>query len=739
MSGRDREEPPLHVSVALAVPTRQLFTYRVPAPLRPRVQIGVRVRVALGKRRMVGTVVAVSDAPPPPDLEIKDLEAVLDSAPAPAPSILFLTRFVSEYYLCPWGEAIDAALPPELRPAARERLVSRTPGADPAALPARAHARRRTLEALPADGTPVPLGPLGSAGKRAVAALVALGLARPHERAAPETGEEPGHRGDAERGPDPTPAQSAALVPLFDALCRGEFAPHLLYGATGSGKTEVYLRAAEAALGLGRGVLYLVPEIGLTPLLVSRIERRFPGEVAVLHSALAPRERHAAWERVRSGRCRFAVGARSAIFAPVPMLGLVIVDEEQDASYKQQESPRYHARDLAVVLAREARAVLVLGSATPSLESFHHARSGRYRLLELGGRVENRPLPAVRIVDMREEYRASGHVHPLSRILVEALRACVARGEQALVLRNRRGWAVALLCPACGTRVTCPACSVALTWHESARRLRCHYCGREQRSPKLCPTCGGDDLRPIGEGSERIEHELRGQVPDARIARMDRDTVRKRGEHEALLRRFDRGEIDILVGTQMIAKGHDFPRVTLVGVLSADQTLGLPDFRAAERSFQLLTQVAGRAGRGEVPGAVVVQAFDPTHPVLAEAARQDYDAFYEREIRYRRALRYPPLTALVQLLVVDREAGKAYRWAETLAEELRQQGEGKLLVAGPGPAPLERLKGLHRQQILVRSAGRRRLVSAVDRALAAVHRKIPQRSIHVDVDPVSLL
>jgi len=733
------EEAPLYASVALAVPTRQLFTYRIDPAERARVHPGSRVRVSLGKRRMVGTVVEIPAPDPPPDLKVRDIETLLESAPAPAPSILALTRFVSEYYLCPWGEAIAAALPPERISAPRDRLVSRVVGADPGALPERARARRTTLLALPADGTPVPLGTLGAAGRRAVPALLKLGLVRVVERASADLDPDPGPKAPAESGPDPTPAQSAALVPLFEALTGREFAPHLLYGATGSGKTEVYLRSAEAALSLRRGVLYLVPEIGLTPLLVSRIERRFPGEVAVLHSALAPRDRHVAWERVRGGRFRFVVGARSAVFAPVSDLGLVIVDEEHDASYKQQDSPRYHARDLAVVLAREAGAVLILGSATPSLESFHHARSGRYALLTLGGRVEGRPLPVVRIVDMRDEYRRTGAVRPLSGVLVEALRECVARGEQALVLRNRRGWAVAIHCPSCGTRVTCTGCSVAMTWHDGARRLRCHYCGNERKLPDLCPTCGAIDLRQVGEGSERIEHELRGLVSGARIARMDRDTVRRRGEHEAILRRFDRGEIDILVGTQMIAKGHDFPRVTMVGVLSADQTLGLPDFRAAERTFQLLTQVSGRAGRGAVPGSVIVQAFDPTHPVLAEAALQDYDAFYEREILYRRALRYPPLTALVQILVIHRDAGKAFRWAETLAEALRKEGEGRLLLAGPGPAPIEKLKGLHRQQILVRSAGRRKLVTAVDRALAAVQGQIPHRAIHVDVDPVSLL
>ena len=392
-----------------------------------------------------------------------------------------------------------------------------------------------------------------------------------------------------------------------------------------------------------------------------------------------------------------------------------------------------------MVRARAAGAVLLLGSATPALESFHHARAGRYGLLRLGGRIHARPLPEVRTIDMRLEYRESGQVRPLSQALAEELRACHARGEQALVLRNRRGFAAAVFCPTCGERVSCRHCSVSLTWHRAAARLRCHYCDHVEPFPRECPRCGAVDLKLLGEGTERIEELIREAVPQARIARMDRDTVRGRGAHERLLLRFEQGEIDILVGTQMIAKGHDFPRVTLVGVLSADQALGLPDFRAGERVFQLLTQVAGRAGRGERPGLVLVQAFDPEHRLLAQAARQDYEAFYEDEVRYRRALRYPPFAALVQIMVSDRELSTARRYAELVVEALRSVGQGRLIVGGPGPAPLERLQGRHRQQILVRTVGRRRLIAAVEQALAAIEGQVPRRALVVDVDPYSLL
>lgn len=658
-------------SVAVPVPVRRLFTYRVPPQLGGLVVPGARVRVPFGRRKVEGTVVEVGVERPGPDIVLHDIGDILDSGPLLDPPLLSLTRFVADYYLCSWGEAIEAALPPRARKRSRA-------------------------------------GPARASGPR-------------------------------EAGPVPTAAQQTVLGEILPAIARGGYAPFLLYGATGSGKTEVYLRAAESTLAAGRGVLYLVPEIGLTPLLLSRLAARLPGEIAVLHSALAAGERRAGWDRVRSGDCRVVVGARSAVFAPVARLGLVVVDEEHDGSYKQEETPRYHARDLAVVRARDEGAVLLLGSATPSLESFHHARRGRYRLLRLGGRVEQRALPSVRIVDMRREFRETGSVRPLSRALEEAIGRCLGRGEQALVLRNRRGWAPVLLCPGCGARVRCPRCSLSLTWHRAEGRLRCHLCGIERRRPDTCPACGSQALREMGEGTERIEDELRRAFPEARIERMDRDTTRRRGAQERLLRQFERGELDILVGTQMIAKGHDFPRVTLVGVVSADQALGLPDFRAGERTFQLLTQMAGRAGRGGRPGEVVVQAFDPDHPVLREAAAQDYEAFYERELGFRRAMRYPPISALVRLIVTDKVPSKARAWAELVAGALRESGGGRLRVTGPGPAPVERIRGLYREQILVRSAGRRRLVEAISGALAKVEGELPRRALHVDVDPLSVL
>jgi shikimate dehydrogenase/3-dehydroquinate dehydratase type I len=447
--------------------------------------------------------------------------------------------------------------------------VRRLSTARPGELPARALARRRLLEALPADGSPRPLASLTPSERRLVRPLAEMGCVEVVDEIAEAAPLAQPLADEPEAPPHPTPGQAAVLEQIAPALAEGGFNPFLLFGATGSGKTEIYLRASREVLDRGRGVLWLVPEIGLTPLLVSKVSRRFPGAVALLHSGLSKRERYRTWTDVRDGRCRLVVGTRSALFAPVRDLGLIIVDEEQDGSYKQAESPRYNARDLAVVRAQAERAVLVMGSATPSMETFRHAQAGRYGLLRLGGRILSRPLPTVRFVDMRREFGRSGEVRPVSEELAEELRACMARGDQALVMRNRRGWAAAVFCPTCGGRVICANCSVTMTWHRSAARLRCHYCASAEAFPESCPTCGAEELKLLGEGTERIEDILAEAVPEATIVRMDRDTVRGRGAHERLLRRFDRGEIDILVGTQMIAKGHDFPRVTLVGVLSA--------------------------------------------------------------------------------------------------------------------------------------------------------------------------
>jgi primosomal protein N' (replication factor Y) len=533
--------------------------------------------------------------------------------------------------------------------------------------------------------------------------------------------------------------QGEALGEVWRWLVAGKFAAALLYGVTGSGKTEVYVGAIEAALARGKTAIVLVPEIALT-LWVGRLVRaKFGQVVAVLHSGLPDTERAREWWRVRRGEVRVVVGTRSAVFAPLENLGLIIVDEEQESSYKQEEAPRYNGRDTAVYRARLENAIALLGSATPSLETFHNARAGKYRLLQLRSRVENRPLAEVRTVDLREEFRRQHRAAPVS----EALRASVAlrleEGTQAMVLINRRGYSWSLLCRSCGWLVQCQNCSIALTFHKSRQRLECHYCGYTMRPPKQCPKCRGPYMYFMGDGAERVEEYLREQFPAARIARLDRDTARSKREYQQVLGAFANGEIDVLVGTQMVAKGHDFQRVTLVGVVAADLALGRPDFRAAERTFQLLTQVAGRAGRGELSGEVLVETYHPEHYAIQYAVQQDYTSFYEKEAHFRRVLHYPPFTALASVLVRDRKVENAVRWSRALASYFAPFEQRGVKILGPAAAPLARLRREYRFQLVLKSPQRSALTLALTGCLDfCVSKQIPDAAVIVDVDPTSL-
>ena len=533
-----------------------------------------------------------------------------------------------------------------------------------------------------------------------------------------------------------TEEQRRALDLLNERVTSGGFHVALVHGVTGSGKTELYLRLARRVQEDGRRVLVLVPEIALTPTLGQSFRELFGERVAIQHSGLPDGERHDQWHRIRDERVDVVVGTRSAVFAPVEALGLVVVDEEHDTSYKQEESPRYNGRDVAIVRAQRAGALVVLGSATPSLESYENARRGRYELIRLERRVQDRPLASVRIVDMREEYAAKGPDVVLSDALRRALVERIDRGEQALVLLNRRGFAVAMLCRQCGETLECPNCSVSLTVHRAAGRAQCHYCNHSAEISQRCDQCGGAYLEHVGFGTERVEGEIRLACPAARVARLDRDTVRRRGAASALLAQFGRGAIDVLVGTQMIAKGHDFPNVTLVGVISADVGLGLADFRAAERTFQLLTQVAGRAGRGDRPGETIVQTLCPDHYSVRHACRQDYGAFFEEEIQFRRAMRYPPEVALVNTIIRAPSLHQAMHDAAGLAAHLRGHSTA-FRTLGPAPAPIGRLKGEHRVQLFTKGAGRRVMRQSLQAALAA--RPELRRRVTVDVDPVSVL
>jgi primosomal protein N' (replication factor Y) (superfamily II helicase) len=538
-----------------------------------------------------------------------------------------------------------------------------------------------------------------------------------------------------------TPKQQITLDAITAQLQAGEFGAVLLHGVTGSGKTEVYMRAMRIALDLGRSAMMLVPEISLTPMFARRLRAHFGSKVAILHSSLSEGERLDEWQRLRRGEARVCIGARSAVFAPLDNLGLIVVDEEHEGSYKQEESPRYHARDTAIVRASRNGAVVVLGSATPSMESFQNARSGKYTYLRLDERIGNKPLADVAVVDMREVFTRHGKAQVLSDEVKEAIAGNLTRGEQTMVLLNRRGYSSYILCRSCGKSVNCSDCDVTLTYHKVAARLICHYCGQQKRVPASCPECRAPYLHFIGEGTEQIEAILREHFPAVKIARMDRDTTRKKGAFERVLQQFGVGEIDVLVGTQMIAKGHDFHNVTLVCVISVDGGLAVPDFRSAERTFQLLTQVSGRAGRGDKPGRVLIQTYHPEHYAIEFAREQIYDRFFEHEVHFRREMRYPPFYSLINVMVRNREYNVAASIAAEFARRIREMNtEGALRVLGPATAPIGRLRGEHRLQVLIKTNNRTLARSAVDQALLKMkEERFDLRSLSVDVDPVSLM
>ncbi|MGA2419033.1 MAG: primosomal protein N' [Candidatus Acidiferrum sp.] len=537
--------------------------------------------------------------------------------------------------------------------------------------------------------------------------------------------------------------QESALRAIRERTALGEFGVQLLFGVTGSGKTEVYLRAVQDALARGKTAIVLVPEIALT-LWIGRQFRawfgaRFEG-VAVLHSALSEVARAREWWRVRNGEARVVVGTRSAIFAPVENLGLIIVDEEQENSYKQEETPRYHARDVAIVRAKMENTLALLGSATPSLESFYNAENGKYELLTLAARVADRALASVEVVDLREEFQRTKQTSPISAALQGGIQECLANMTQALILINRRGYSWSVLCRSCGAAVQCENCSISMTHHKQRNRLECHYCGSIQSVPLQCPTCRSKYVYFFGEGSEHLEERLRKEFPGARIARLDRDTARTKRQFQETLGAFASGALDILVGTQMLAKGHDFHGVTLVGVIGADSSLSMPDFRAAERTFQLLTQVAGRAGRGDLKGRVLIQTFYPEHYAIQDAVRQDYRGFFDRELQFRKMMAYPPFTALANVIVRDSVLERAIQWSRQLAEYFIPYDGRGLRVLGPAAAPLARLKKEHRFQFLLKSPRRSVMTKVLGGALAYCEAKeIPQTAVLVDVDPLSLM
>ena len=741
------------MSVAVPVPHLDPLTYSVPSSFPELPPIGARVRVPIGTRTVTGCVVAheaALDARTAP----RDVAGILDAEPFLPPPVVELCGWVADYYVAGLGDAIRAAMPPGSRRGNAFRTL-RVVAATPHGLSAVAASsdqagfsltpkQRDVLETLAAAPTGLSAATLRDRGATpdVVRRLASRGLVAFREERAERDPFEGAARMDVARDGDRllTPEQEAAVDALAGLASAGGFRVALLHGVTGSGKTEIYLRLADRVCGVGKQVLLMVPEIALTPSAVSLFRSAFGTHVAIQHSALSDGERHDQWQRIRRGEIGVVVGTRSAVFAPLDNIGLIIVDEEHDTSYKQEESPRYHGRDVAIVRGKNLRALVVLGSATPSMESYQHAISGKYAHVALTRRVLDRPLAAVRLVNMREEYADAGPDVVISRALGTALQERLDRREQALVLLNRRGYATAVFCRQCGDTFQCPNCSVSLTVHRARRgwRGRCHYCNYSMDVPKSCRQCAAPYLEQSGFGTERVEQLLRERFPDARVSRVDRDSVRRKGALTSLLTAFAAGEIDVLVGTQMIAKGHDFPRVTLVGVISADVGLGLADFRAGERTFQLLTQVAGRAGRGERAGEAIVQTLYPEHYSIQLACRQDYPAFFERELTYRRGMRYPPDVAMICIVVRGRTFEEAMHAATDIVRRLEPSAaRARFLVLGPAPAPLGRLRGEHRVQCFLKGTRR----ADMRNALKAVLSELPEarRRVTVDVDPLSVL
>jgi len=739
------------IAVALAKPLPEPFTYAVPRRLADAALPGCRVLVPFGSRSEVGVVVARLEGAGPKELRLREILAVLDEEPVVDPPLLDLARWIGEEYACSWGEALAAILPAPMKRAKGARLTLRvrvTSAANEAALldlETRAPAQHRLLRTLLEIDGEVELRVLER--KLEVTAQVARALAAKGLctlRSAPVENFPEAQIDPSRRRPEQlSDGQSFALDMVSLALRMGKGKSFLLQGVTGSGKTEVYLVAIERALALGRGAIVLVPEIALTPQTVGWFRSRF-ADVAVLHSGMSDPQRLAMWKRVRRGDARVVVGARSAVFAPVRDLGVIVVDEEHEPSFKQAQTPRYHAREVALMRAKLEGAVCILGSATPALESWAAAKAGEHTRLLLEQRVGAGRMPRVDIVDLRTE--PGGPAGGLfSRPLRQRLADTLARGEQAILFLNRRGYTPVLWCGGCRSVVRCEQCDAPMTLHRRIGRIVCHLCAAERAIPKDCPMCTAPGLGLLGAGSERVEGVLAKLFPSARIRRMDSDTMHRREDYEATLGAFGRGEIDVLVGTQMIAKGLDFPRVTLVGIVDADTSLHLADFRASERTFQLIAQVAGRAGRGELEGHIVVQTSSPEHPAIRAAARHDFEAFAAHEVELRRELGYPPAGRVLRAVFEDEEEARAASAADSIAQRLRAvlseaEGCAAAVVLGPAQAPIAKLRGRFRHHLLVKAP---RAGPSFATARATLRQLIADLGARpralIDVDPMALL
>lgn len=754
---------PLLAEVAAPVPLAQAFTYLVPPALAGKLCRGSRVVCEFGRRRVVAVVLDVAEREAPQGFRLKPISALIDPEPVLPAELLGFLRELSQYYFAPIGEVLRLALPAmereQVKALAAQGELLGTAAAKQVGGKKLAYAR--ATDALEAPGTlrgqaaailallrasgELPVARLGDRfgnARPAVAKLVAQGLVEVVQREPPR---DPFFTplGARDVPPELRPAQAEAVTKIEAALGGEGPKGFLLFGVTGSGKTEVYLRAIAACLARGKGALMMVPEIALTPQLVSRFRARFGDDLAIIHSALADLDRHEMWTRLRRGEVRVAIGARSSLFAPVPELGLLIVDEEHDSSFKQEEGVRYQARDMALLRAHRAGAVAVLGSATPSLESVELVRKGRLVELWLPDRaVAEASLPKVQIVDLRRMGAGPTGDKLISLPLHRAIEQTLAAKEQVILFLNRRGFAPSVVCDACGTVETCKSCSVALTFHRGRNPgVRCHYCDFHGPSPERCSACGAASLLFEGLGTEKLEATVAEAFPGARVARLDRD-VADGARAQAILDRMRAGEIDILVGTQMVTKGHDLPNVTLVGVVNADAALSLPDFRASERGFSLLVQVAGRAGRSERPGRVLIQTRSTDHPAIQLAAHHDVRAFWERELRDRREVGYPPFArlALIRVDAVDEDvardaAGRLAAHARTAPDALARRVE----ILGPSAAPLARLRGRYRFRVLLRAPDRGPLRAVIGGVRAEIERLDGRVRAAVDVDPVAML
>jgi primosomal protein N' (replication factor Y) len=776
--------------VSLEIALRKEFDYLIPPGLAGQIEVGSRVQVPFGPRKILGCVTALAEESAHANL--KPILKVIGAQTLVTPKVLKLARWIAEYYCCAPEIALKSVLPEAVRKEKsgwRERLFVRAlsvSGKFPK-LPK----RQQEVWLLIEERRELPLQELVE-----LAETTATTVRKLEDRGlveiAPQISERDPYAREHILPSQPlalNPAQEKALEKITEAMDKpsstlnSQSSTFLLHGVTGSGKTEVYLQALAHALEQGKGAIVLVPEISLTPQTVERFKARFSSGklqtlVAVLHSHLSAGERHDEWHKIRQGRARIVIGARSAIFAPVEPLGLIIVDEEHEHSYKQEESPRYHARDVAIMRGRMENAVVVLGSATPSLESYYNCKHGKYTLLELPERVDNQKMPHVRVVDMRQaasQQRGKEGIPIFSPQLKEAITQRLEKHEQTILFLNRRGYSTSLQCPKCGEVVQCPNCSLALTFHRQEQKLCCHICGHVAPVPSVCPNvkCKNPAIRFAGTGTQRVEETLAKLFPHARVKRMDADTMKRKDDYRKVLGDFRTGKTDILVGTQMIAKGLHFPNVTLVGIIYADLALHQPDFRAGERTFQLLTQVAGRAGRGDIEGEVFVQAFAPFHPAIQYARRHDFTGFYEQEIEFREQLKYPPVSRVALLTLKGRNEDKVKFSAEHLKRELEKEllppsaggasvpasrpdehengSRGRsphltpttarefkdLIIAGPAPAPLLRAETFYRYQIMLRT----RAMSKLSQALAKIIETLalPEDvTLMVDIDPVSL-